>query len=150
VLGLWWREPSPRAPDPGAVSLVGWYFVFLISWALNAIRMFLVLAAILTASLLLLFVTYVQSPRHLLLIVAWGMVALCLAVRGRVLFRMERTETLSQMSGTGPGSVTFDTSFLKTTGTLLAGPVLAIVALEFPQFGRWLAEWAQPVLRTLK
>jgi hypothetical protein len=54
------------------------------------------------------------------------------------------------MSGTDVGKASLDLGFIKSTLPLVITPVLAIVVLEFPQFGRWLTEWAQPLLRNLK
>lgn len=131
-------------------SLLGAYAVLLVSWALGTIRTFLLVAAALAACLWIAFVSYPQSPHHLLLVAAWLAMGTSLVVGVIMLTRFEHNDVLSAMSRTPAGAVTFDATFLKSVVPLLAGPVLAIVVLQFPQFGRWLAEWAQPLLRAMK
>jgi hypothetical protein len=136
--------------DSPRVDLVGTYLVLIVSWALTSIRNFLLLAGILSACLWVAFVSYPQSPHHLLLLAAWSAMAVCFVIGLVTFVRFERDDVLSKMSGTTEGKVTFDFAFLKSNWALLAGPVLAFVVLEFPQFGRWLSEWAEPLLRTIK
>jgi hypothetical protein len=143
-----------EAGEPGSskqlTRLVGWFFVLFVSWGLGTIRLFLVLAAALSACLWLVFLTYPQSPHQMLLIGSLALMSGTLILGISVLFRFERNELLSEMSRTEVGKVNFDASSLKTVGTLLAGPVLAVLVLEFPQLGRWMAEWGEPLLRTMK
>jgi hypothetical protein len=143
----WPRRASWTTPQ---VRLIGAYLVLLVSWALGAIRTLLLLATVLALCLWIAFVSYPQWPHHLLLVAAWLAMGGCLVIGVAILLRFERNEVLSAMSRTRAGTVTFDFTSLKAIGSLLAGPVLAIVVLEFPEFGRWLSEWAQPLLRNLK
>jgi hypothetical protein len=147
-----WSRPRMirfEGSDPD-LTTVGSYLVLVVSWALTTIRNFLVIAAILSACLWIAFVSYPQSPHHLLLVVSWLAMALCLVVGVITFVRFDRNEVLSRMSGTKEGKVTFDFDFFKANLPLVLAPALAIVVLEFPQFGRWLTEWAQPLLRNLK
>src|SRR5262249_25537405 len=126
------------------------YFVLFVSWALGSIRMFLVLAALVAACLWLVFLTYPQSPHQLLLMGSLVLMLGAFAIGVSTLFRLERNETLSAMSRTEAGRVDFDATSLRTVATLIAGPVIAVLVLEFPQLGRWIAEWGEPLLRNVK
>jgi len=144
------RSPWATAEDKARTTLLGAYVVLVVSWALGAIRTFLLLATVLAACLWIAFVSYPQSPHRLLLVAAWLAMGICVMVGVMTFIRFERNEVLSAMSRTPAGKVSFDASSLRTIGPLLAGPVLAILVLEFPQFGVWLSEWAEPLLRTMK
>jgi hypothetical protein len=148
----WSPRPTGAIGDvtSSEIDLLGTYLVLIVSWALTSIRNFLLLAGILSACLWVAFVSYPQSPRHLLLVAAWSAMEVCFVIGLVTFVRFERDDVLSKMSRTTEGKVTFDFAFLKSNWALLAGPVLAFVVLEFPQFGRWLSEWAEPLLRTIK
>ena len=60
---------------------------------------------------------------------------------------MDRNRTLSAIGNTRPGQVTFDRHFVTGLLTYGALPLLGVVLTQFPQIGRSLVGWINPLLR---
>jgi hypothetical protein len=65
-----------------------------------------------------------------------------------VLVKMEKNPVLSWLTGTPPGKL--ELSFLVRIGTLGAMPLLTVASAQFPQLGRTLFSWVDPILQMLK
>lgn len=65
-----------------------------------------------------------------------------------VLVQMERNPVISWMSGSKPGKLDF--AFLVRVGTLGAMPLLTIAGAQFPEFGRAIFAWVDPLLQVLR
>jgi hypothetical protein len=65
-----------------------------------------------------------------------------------VLVKMEKNPVLSWLTGTPPGKL--DLAFLVRIGTLGAMPLLTVASAQFPQLGRTLFSWVDPILQMLR
>ena len=65
-----------------------------------------------------------------------------------VLVKMEKNPVLSWLTGTPPGKL--ELSFLVRIGTLGAMPLLTVASAQFPQLGRTLFSWVDPILQMLR
>ena len=64
-----------------------------------------------------------------------------------VMTRMSRNVVLSRMTGSDPGKVNWDTSFVLNIAVFGALPLLALLSSEFPSVRSLLFSWADPVVR---
>jgi hypothetical protein len=72
------------------------------------------------------------------LVSAWALVA------------MERNAVLSYVSGSKPGKVTWDASFVLHLVLFVGLPVAALVAAYFPEIGGPIFESIQPLVRAAR
>lgn len=63
--------------------------------------------------------------------------------------RMSRNMTLSRISRTQPGKVTWNTAFILNLVTFGVVPLLALVSSEFPEVRSFLFSWAEPLVRAV-
>ncbi len=69
---------------------------------------------------------------------------------GLVVWRIERNELLSRVSGTTPGQITFDLSFIIQATLALLLPVIALITYAFPGAFDWLESVVSPILRVTR
>ena len=104
------------------------------------------------ASILILVVVSASYPYKPHSIVSLGAVALSAATVLSVFFmmiRMSRNDTLSRISRTEPGKVTWDTTFILNLVTFGVVPLLALASSEFPEVRSFLFSWAEPLVRAV-
>ncbi|MCC6772793.1 MAG: hypothetical protein IT360_16510 [Gemmatimonadaceae bacterium] len=66
-----------------------------------------------------------------------------------VMVRMSRNVTLSRISRTEPGKVTWDTTLILNMVTFGLVPLLALATSEFPSVRAFLFSWADPLVRAV-
>jgi len=64
-----------------------------------------------------------------------------------VFVQMDRNATMSAIGGTDAGKLSLDRHFYANVLTYGAVPILGIVITQFPQVGRLVAQWLNPLLR---
>jgi len=104
------------------------------------------------ASLLILVLVSAQYPYQPRSIVALASLLLLVATVVSVFWvmvRLSRNETISRISRTEPGRVTWDTSFVLNVVTFGVVPLLAFASSEFPAVRTFLFSWAEPLVRAV-
>jgi hypothetical protein len=92
---------------------------------------------------------YPYQPRSIVsLATVFLLIATVAAVFG-VMFSLSRNETISRISRTEPGKVTWDTTFILNAVTFGVIPLLALVSSEFPAVRSFLFSWAEPLVRAV-
>lgn len=109
------------------------------------------LVATMASGLLLLVTvqTYAFQPKRFLSVGIWGALLLAVVVTLWAFLQMDRNSVLSAIGGTEPGKVTFDRAFFLNVFTFGAVPLLAVIAAQFPNLGRELLGFVNPVLRVV-
>jgi hypothetical protein len=100
-------------------------------------------------ALVLLTVTriYPFQPHSLLAGLSWFLLVSVVIASVWVLVEMERNAVLSYASGSKPGKVTWDTSFVGHLALFAGLPLLALVAAYFPEIGGPIVDSIQPLIR---
>lgn len=107
------------------------------------------LTAALLASLALLFAVrcYAFEPQWFVSVGIWVALGIGVVVTLWVFVQMDRNASLSAIGGTDPGKVSFDRHFLVNVLTYGVIPLAGIAVTQFPQVGRFVTGWLNPVLR---
>jgi hypothetical protein len=103
-------------------------------------------------ALVLLLVTriYPFQPHSLLSGLSWLLLLAVVLVSAWALVAMERNAVLSYASGSKPGKVTWDASFVLHLVLFVGLPVAALVAAYFPEIGGPVFESMQPLIRAAR
>jgi len=103
-------------------------------------------------ALILLMVTrlYPLQPRSLLSGLSWFLLLLVVITSVWVLVEMERNAVLSYASGSEPGKLTWDASFVAHLALFVGIPVIALVGAYFPEIGGPILDSLQPLLRSAR
>ena len=104
------------------------------------------------ASLLILVIVDAQYPYEPHTIISLSAVLLLVLTVLAVfvtMVRMNRNLTLSRISRTQPGKVTWNTAFILNLVTFGVVPLLALVSSEFPEVRAFLFSWAEPLVRAV-
>ncbi len=91
---------------------------------------------------------YQPSGRPMLLM--WLIVLGAVASAVVIHVQQARDEVLRWLHARAPGASSFDVSSIPRYVSLGAAPLLALLAFEFPGFGRWIAGWLGPVFGAMK
>ena len=93
---------------------------------------------------------YPFQPHSLLSGLSWFLLLAVVVVSVWVLVEMERNAVLSYASGSEPGKVTWDASFITHLALFAGVPLLALVAAYFPEIGGPIFDSVQPLLRAAR
>ena len=107
------------------------------------------LSGAMLAALVLLFAVqaYAFEPHWFVSMGVWAALGVGVVLTLWVFVQMDRTATFSAIGGTEPGKLSFDRHLVANFLTYGALPVAGILITQFPQVGRLLAGWLNPVLR---
>lgn len=107
------------------------------------------LSAALLTTLLLLFAvrSYAFEPEWFISVGIWAAITIGVAITLWVFVQMDRNASLSAIGGTPQGKVTFDRHFFTNVMTYGAIPLAGIAVTQFPQIGRFVSGWLNPVLQ---
>jgi hypothetical protein len=107
------------------------------------------LAAAMLATLFLLFAIqgYAFEPQWFVSMGVWAALAVGVVLALWVFVQMDRNATMSAIGGTAAGKLSLDRHFYANVLTYGAVPILGIVITQFPQVGRLVAQWLNPLLR---
>jgi len=109
-----------------------------------------VCVAIATLLFLLAIASYAAQPQGFFGTTAVGMIILLGVLTGTLVWRTERSELLSRFSGTTPGKVQFDWSFVIQVIVLFLIPVLVLINYAFPGSFDWLSTLLAPLFHVMK
>jgi hypothetical protein len=147
-----WARPAgtSRSTFDLQTELVALQAVRALLRRVSAIRA-LILALTVDALVLLLSTrVYPFQPQTTLSALAWVLLLAVVAVCVWILLDMERNATLSHMSGSEPGKISWDLGFASQMIVYAGLPILALVASHFPEVGRPLLDWIRPVMSSVK
>lgn len=177
ALGTLWEAEAPagraarmRIPDPAAASvddayaghpealrtwlrdaedllalLVAEYVRWVLS-ALHKLAIFLFCTLLLTTMLLS---SYPFQPQSTAKMIFLGVL---MATVGSILYVMtqaNRDEVLSRISGTPPGQITWDSSFILNGLLVSVVPMLVLISAEFPEVRDALFSWLGPLMKAI-
>ena len=91
--------------------------------------------------------TYAFAPQQAVSEVLWGSLLALAALTLWVFSQMDRDDVLSAIAGTEAGQITFDRHFFWNVFVYGVVPALTVVIGQFPQIGRFIAGWLNPLLR---
>jgi hypothetical protein len=146
-------DTSPPPPSPRqrwmrtAEELAAIYVVDYIEWVFRYLRR---LAAFLAAALVLMMITvasYPFQPASVVRTIYFGILGVAVLTIVAVLVRMNRDTVLSAITGTTPGEVTWDSTFIINLVTYAAIPVLTLLGSQIPALRDFLFSWVSPALR---
>ena len=132
-----------------AEDLIALLVVEYVQWVLGALHklaIFLFFSLLLTTMLLS---SYPFQPQSTAKMIFLGVL---LATVGSILYVMtqaNRDDVLSRISGTPPGEVTWDSSFILNTLLVCIVPMLALISSEFPEVRDALFSWLGPLMRSV-
>jgi hypothetical protein len=113
---------------------------------LRNLALFLFVSLMLTTMLLASYPFYPQGVvKGVFLVVLLATVGSLLVV----MMQMNRDEILSRISGTEPGRITWDGSFIFNAAMIGVLPLLALVSSEYPAVRTALFSWVEPLIRTV-
>jgi hypothetical protein len=133
-------EPDARWHDAGKFFLITYIAAFLqhiLAQMQNLVRLITV------GLVLLLFATisYPFQPRGQLLLLSWVTILTSVVVMLLIFIDVSRNETLSLLSGTEPGKVTFTTDLVFRALINGVVPILALLGAQFPEAVRQIISW---------
>ena len=121
--------------------------VYVESILLNIRRLALfLLVSLITAVLLV--GSYPLAPGSLIKSALVIILLFAVAVLFTVMTGMSKNALLSRLTGTDPGKVTWDTSFILNVVLFAILPLLVLASAEFPGFRDMFFSWMQPALRS--
>jgi hypothetical protein len=94
--------------------------------------------------------SYSAQPQGFFATTSVAMIGTLGVLTGLVVWRIERNELLSRVSGTTPGQITFDLSFIIQATLALLLPVIALITYAFPGAFDWLESVVSPILRVTR
>jgi hypothetical protein len=100
--------------------------------------------------LLLAFASYPFEPHRLMLTCIWIVMGAIVLAGFWIFVELDRNTLLSLISGTPPGEVTINTSFVLRTVTWGVIPLLSVAAAQYPDVANVLFRWLEPFARALK
>jgi len=92
---------------------------------------------------------YAFEPKKFVSVGIWATMIGAVVVTLWVFVQMDRNPTLSAIGGTDPGKVSFDRNFFLNVSTYGLIPLLGLIVSQFPQIGRFVGAWFNPLLRVL-
>lgn len=93
--------------------------------------------------------TYPFQPESVFAVVSVVLLIVTVGSILVVMFDMNRDQLLSAMTGTTPGSVTWDTRFVTNLITIGVLPLVTFASSQFPTLRTTLFSWADPLLRLI-
>ena len=78
--------------------------------------------------------SYPFQPRSQLLLLSWLLNAFVAGTAIYIFVKINRDEVLSRMSVGGAGVITWDSSFVASLLVCVAAPILAVLAMQFPEW----------------
>ena len=142
------------APTPEWLQEAEAFVATVIALLVNRhVRQFRTFVYGLTGSALLLLAAltvYPFEPHRLLLTCIWVIMASVVGVGFWVFLELEQNTLLSSISGTKPGEVTVNTSFVFRIIGWGVLPMLSVAAAQYPALATSLFSWLEPFMRALK
>lgn len=106
------------------------------------------LAAMLVSFLSLMALSsYAFEPKQFVSLAVWFAILAGVLVTLWTFIQMDRNSVLSAISGTKPGQVTFNRSFVLNILTYGILPLLGVIVTQFPDLGSIAVRWLNPLLR---
>jgi hypothetical protein len=143
----WQDQPQARwvGPARDLLALEGAITIARIVLQVRTLILFVVCSSI----IILAFVNaYPFHPHGRINLLVWWMILCAVVAILVVLFDMERNAVLSVLSGSTPGAVSWDGSFVWHLLLYVFVPLLGLLAVQFPEIGASLFHWLGPVLRS--
>ena len=109
----------------------------------------MLLTMVMTLMILASHTWYPAQPRQVLLGFSWACIVASVAASVRVFIQMDRNEVVSHITGTTPNRTTWDLALVSRVLLWVVVPLLSLFAAQFPDVGRTLLQWLQPIQKAL-
>jgi len=109
----------------------------------------MLLTMVMTLMILASHTWYPAQPRQVLLGFSWTCIVASVVASVRVFIQMDRNEVISHIAGTTPNQTTWDLTFVSRLLLWVVVPLLSLFAAQFPEVGRTLLQWLQPIQKAL-
>ena len=143
------REPSAPAAVAAGDFLAA-HVAFAVSWVIAHIRLLLFSGAVASLTLLAAATGYPFEPRRLFASALWVILLGTAATAMRIFFQVERNALVSWFTRTDPGSLSLQSGFVLQMIGVVGLPLLALIAVEFPEVAQFFAGWLDPVARAVR
>lgn len=121
----------------------------MIDWTLRPLRhlcVFLLISVVLTT---LLVSSYPYQPQRLVQTVGFLVFVGVIATLVWLIGAINRNPTMSAISGTAPGQLTWDRTLYQNLVLFVLPPVVTLVSAQFPALRKLLFDWVEPTVRFL-
>jgi hypothetical protein len=146
----WASENLNKNAWPTGKKLVALEAVRALARRIAVIRALIGILTIDAFVLLMVTQIYPFQPHSLLSGLSWFLLLAVVIVSAWALVAMERDAVLSYASGSEPGKVTWDASFVLHLALFVGLPLAALVAAHFPEIGGPIFESLQPLIRSAR
>lgn len=133
-----------------AARLVALEVVRTLARRISVIRALIGILTIDAFVLLMVTQIYPFQPQSMLSGLSWFLLLAVVIASAWALVTMERDAVLSYASGSEPGKVTWDASFVLHLALFVVLPLAALVAARFPEIGGPIFESLQPLVRSAR
>lgn len=106
--------------------------------------------AVSTLLFLLAIASYAAQPQGFFGTTSIAMIATLGVLTAIIVWKLERNELLSRVSGTTPGKIDLDAPFLLQAGLLLLIPVVVLINYAFPGAFDWTETLLSPILHVMR
>jgi hypothetical protein len=141
-------EPAPTPRDLVTIlqELVALYVIDYVESVVRNLRhLALSLIVCLTVTTMMLS-SYPFAPASVVRVGFFTLMALAVATIAATLFQMNRNATLSRISHTPAGEVTWDSQFIINLLLVTGVPLLTVISAQFPGVREFLFSWVSPAL----
>lgn len=140
---------STRLWIRSAEELIAVQAVHYIQWGLHHLRHLTVYVVVSLVIVTQLMASYTLRPVNVLWVMVILLVVAAVVLLVSLVIEMNRNEVLSRISGTTPGTVTWDWHFVLNLALIAVVPTITLVGSELPWLGDALFSWLDPLLKTL-
>jgi hypothetical protein len=112
--------------------------------ALNAVFVMCVVGLLLVAT-----ISFPMQPRQVLLGLLWANVACAVVVGLSGLVALDRNGVLSDITQTSRDAINWNWALVRRVLIYAVLPLLSMLAVQFPEIGQAIAEWLDPVQKTM-
>lgn len=141
------KELAPRCREPLVQEFFAVRTVSYIRHVFSHMRSSLLAAMLCSFLTLMAMNTYAFEPKQFASLAIWAVILIGVALTVWTFVQMDRNAVLSAISGTKPGQVTFDRTFVLNILTYGILPVAGVVVTQFPHVGSMVVRWLNPLLR---
>jgi hypothetical protein len=148
------ERPAPVDPESEIVALADEFLATQFILYCNPLLRYAVSAfwsiAFSTLLFLLAIASYAAQPQGFFGTTSIAMIATLGVLTAMIVWRLERNELLSRVSGTTPGKIDLDAPFLLQAGLLLLIPLVALINYAFPGSFDWTETLLSPIMHVMR
>ena len=148
-------DKSRPAPKPAttwegiAQELVALYLIDYVEWVVRHLRYLALNLVVSLALTIVLLACYPFEPESMVKVFFFALMAGSVTAIAVLLFQMSRDVTMSRITRTTPGQVTWDVQLVLNLVLVAGVPLLTLLGAQFPQVREFLFSWVTPALKAI-